>query len=186
MNPFINWRKHIDVHPAADLFPLMSESELRELGEDIKKHGLSNPVTFWRDDDANGKLYLLDGRNRLDAMEKVGIQFFRTLKEIRTPNGKLLSKTLPDKPGLYALKTDPYAFVLSANINRRHLTADQKRELIAKVLKATPEKSNNQIAKDVKVDDKTCRQGPGRSGINFGDSEVGKDCRRRWQGAQAA
>jgi hypothetical protein len=33
-------RDHLPVHPAADLFPLMSEPELRELGEDIKKNGL--------------------------------------------------------------------------------------------------------------------------------------------------
>ena len=39
-------------------------------------------------------------------------------------------------------ETDPYAYVLSANVHRRHLTAEQKRELIAKVLKAQPEKSN--------------------------------------------
>jgi hypothetical protein len=42
---------------------------------------------------------------------------------------------------------DPYAFVISANIRRRHLTAEQKRDLIAKVLKAQPRKSNRQIAK---------------------------------------
>jgi hypothetical protein len=150
-----DWRAHLKVHPAADLFPLMSESELRELGEDIKKHGLSNPVTLWRDDDDGGKLYLLDGRNRLDAMAEVGIQFFSTTKDIRTPNGQTLSKTLPDPPGAYALETDPYAFVVSANITRRHLTAEQKRDLIANVLKATPEKSNRQIASIAKADDKT-------------------------------
>ena len=50
---------------------------------------------------------------------------------------------------------DPYAFVLSANVHRRHLTAEQRRDLIAKVLKADPAKSNRQIAKQVKADDKT-------------------------------
>jgi len=44
---------------------------------------------------------------------------------------------------------------LSANIHRRHLTAEQKRESIAKVLKAQPSKSNRTIAKQAKVDDKT-------------------------------
>jgi hypothetical protein len=33
----------------------------------------------------------------------------------------------------------------------RHLTAEQKRDLIAKLIKATPEKSNRQIAETVKV-----------------------------------
>ena len=45
----------------------------------------------------------------------------------------------------------PYAFVISANIHRRHLTAEQKRELIAKLIKATPEKSDRQIAETVKA-----------------------------------
>jgi hypothetical protein len=32
----MSWRDHIKVHQAADLFPMMSEPGLRELGEDIK------------------------------------------------------------------------------------------------------------------------------------------------------
>ena len=44
---------------------------------------------------------------------------------------------------------------MSANIHRRHLTAEQKSESIAKVLKAQPSKSNRTIAKQAKVDDKT-------------------------------
>ena len=52
-------------------------------------------------------------------------------------------------------KTDPFAYVLSVNVHRRHLTAEQKREIVAKVLKAQPEKSNRTIAKQTKVDDKT-------------------------------
>ena len=50
---------------------------------------------------------------------------------------------------------DPYAYVISANLRRRHLNAEQKRELAAKVLKATPEKSDSQIAKVAHVSDKT-------------------------------
>src|SRR5262249_34731084 len=42
-------------------------------------------------------------------------------------------------------------YVISANIRRRHLTAEQKRDLIAKLIKATPEKSDRQIADTVKA-----------------------------------
>jgi hypothetical protein len=45
----------------------------------------------------------------------------------------------------------PTAYVISANIHRRHLTAEQKRDLIAKLLKAQPEKSDRQIADTVKA-----------------------------------
>jgi hypothetical protein len=50
---------------------------------------------------------------------------------------------------------DPYTYVISANIHRRHLTAEQKRELIAKLLKAKPEASDRQTATAIKVDHKT-------------------------------
>jgi hypothetical protein len=62
---------------------------------------------------------------------------------------------LPDAPGAYALETDPYAFVVSANITRRHLTAEQKRDLIAKLLKRQPETSDRQIGGMIKADNKT-------------------------------
>src|SRR5262249_31153657 len=37
--------------------------------------------------------------------------------------------------------------VISANVHRRHLTAEQKRKLIGKLIAAQPEKSDRQIAK---------------------------------------
>jgi hypothetical protein len=62
-----SWRDVLKVHPAADLFPMMPPDELRALGEDIRKNGLRDWVAL-----LDGKL--LDGRNRLDAMELVGIK----------------------------------------------------------------------------------------------------------------
>src|SRR5215471_11412447 len=46
---------------------------------------------------------------------------------------------------------DPYAYVVSANAHRRHLTREQKRELIEKLLRAQPDKSDRQIAATVKA-----------------------------------
>jgi hypothetical protein len=39
----MSWRDHIKVHPAADLFPMMSDEELKALGERIKKNGMKVP-----------------------------------------------------------------------------------------------------------------------------------------------
>ena len=43
-----SWRDRLKIHPAAELFPLMSADELRELGEDIKKNGLRDRVAVIR------------------------------------------------------------------------------------------------------------------------------------------
>ena len=68
------------IHPACDLFPMMTPDELKALGEDIKRNGMTAPIVWWTEREADiGKTpapeyYLLDGRNRLDAMEMVGIK----------------------------------------------------------------------------------------------------------------
>jgi hypothetical protein len=110
----------------------MSPDELKALGEDIKKNGLLELVVVMVNDDGK-PIFLLDGRNRLDAMELVGKEF--------TFGGV----------AAHANPADPYSFVALANLHRRHLTAEQKRDLIAKLIKATPEKSDRQIAETVKA-----------------------------------
>ena len=49
---------------------------------------------------------------------------------------------------------DPVAYVISKNIKRRHLTSEQKRDAIAKLLALDPEKSNRQIAEAAATDHK--------------------------------
>jgi hypothetical protein len=147
-----SWRDAIKVHPAADLFPLMSESELRELGEDIKANGLRASIVLYKDK-------LLDGRNRLDAMELVGIKFGFMAEQTRPTKNKFFYLHACDGSGILDgdaaiidhFDGDPYNFVLSANLHRRHLTSEQKRELIAAVLKARPGESNRKIAKQTKA-----------------------------------
>ena len=148
-----SWRDVLPIHPAALKMPPYNEAELRELGEDIKKNGLQSPIVLYQEKRNDGLHYsLLDGINRLDAMVLVG-----------------LDVALGRRDGWYALFVDgieyevrvvpeessAVEFVISANIHRRHLTAEQRRDLIAEVLKATPEKSNRQIAEVLKVDHKT-------------------------------
>ncbi|ASY70304.1 hypothetical protein [Sinorhizobium fredii] len=143
------WRDVIKVHPAAGLFPMMSERELRELGEDIKRNGLRLPIHMWAPDKNSADYVLVDGRNRLTAMELVGIR-------VLGKNGINDKQVHPAKIlWYYGEQLDPWEFVVSANIHRRHLTQGQKRDLVAKLLKATPEKSNRQIAATIGVDGKT-------------------------------
>jgi hypothetical protein len=107
-----SWRDVLPVHPAANLFPLMAPDELKALGEDIQKNGLTSPIVFCLADNGKGRL-LIDGRNRLDAMESLG-------RKLVNRYGKL-ALDLMDQRGLEN-NADPYAYVLSANIHRRHLT----------------------------------------------------------------
>jgi hypothetical protein len=135
------WRDHLDVHPAAELFPLLSETDpaaLKELAEDIKQHGQREPASYIKDSDGNR--VLLDGRNRLDALEMLG-------RKIDVNDSRMFEQL--------SSSIDAQAFIISKNIHRRHLTAELKRDLIAKLLKVKPETSNRQIATQVKVDHKT-------------------------------
>jgi hypothetical protein len=158
-----SWRDAMPIHPAANIFPMMSEPELKRWGRDIKKYGLKTRIAIHDSGvDTKGPQYsLLDGRNRLAATEAVGLAPRLELKP-SSPRSKTLLWTLTlegvpedDVPQPLYVDTDPYAFVASANIHRRHLTAKGKREAAAELIKANPEKSNRQIAEQLKVDDKT-------------------------------
>jgi hypothetical protein len=133
----------IPFHPLADLFPLMEDAELDELAADIKRNGLYEKIVLYR-----GKI--LDGRNRYNALAKLGISpdrddktYFKNVIYAHSTGGEITSRGTDDAAAL--------AYVISKNICRRHLTAEQKRDVIAKLLKAAPEKSNRQVAKVVGV-----------------------------------
>ena len=134
-SPAPSWRDVTEIYPAADLFPLMAETDpetLQKLGDDIKANGLRARVVLWPDE--TGKKLLLDGRNRLDAAEFIGVEIIG-----QTPAGSY-ELTAPSLTLDHA--TNPWDYVVSANIHRRHLKPEKKDELIAEILKATPTKSN--------------------------------------------
>jgi hypothetical protein len=149
-----SWRGVIKVHSAAELFPLMGSEELRELGEDIKANGMKMPIILLQQDCG---LSLIDGRNRLDALEVVGCDvpaLFQACLEGK-PRPELWVEYVAEPgvdSGLTDRNADPYAYVISTNLRRRHLTAAQKGELIAVLLKANPERSDRAIAEIAKVD----------------------------------
>ncbi len=95
-----------DAHPVADLFPLMSVDELTGLVEDVRSHGLREPI--WLHPDGR----IIDGRNRYRACLGAGVE-----PTFRTWNGE---GSLID-------------FVLSLNLHRRHLSQSQKAALAVKV-----------------------------------------------------
>lgn len=99
----------MNAHPAADLFPLMGDDELRQLAGDIQEHGQHEAIVMH-----DG--LILDGRNRWLACEGIGIR-------------PLTRQYDPRRDG-----SSPTAFVLSANLHRRHLTASQRAAIVQKVL----------------------------------------------------
>lgn len=109
--------KDVKVHPAAELFPMMGEDEYQQLKADIKENGQNNAVTYW------GNM-LLDGRNRMRACRELNIE----------PIDEELDEELVP---------DPYAWVVSQNLHRRHLT-DQQRSVVAQKL-ATMKRGRNSV-----------------------------------------
>jgi hypothetical protein len=156
-----SWRDLVKVHPAADLFPMMPNAELGELVDDLAKNGLRSPIVFWTPDrDAfldrklvpkKGEIYLLDGRNRLAALAQrldlAAPDGQDSLEEYVTGPERPTRSGYPEYFTILGGGVDPYDYVVSANLRRRHLTGKQKRELIAKLLKANPEKSDRSVAK---------------------------------------
>ena len=139
------WRDVLPVHPAAELFPLMGETELRELAADIEAHGLREPVDIYTDPKTFVQM-ALDGRNRLDALALISRNNFDWQHSPKTAFYRHVGLDDPD--------FDPFAYVISKNIKRRHLTPERKAEVIAKVLALDPTKSNRAIAAELKVDHK--------------------------------
>ena len=114
-----SWRDVLPIHPAAELFPLMSPDELKALGEDIRKNALTSPIALWRASPA-AQLQLLDGRNRLDAIEI--IDKCPAIKDA----SQIEAVIKQGKAILLHESVDPYAYVIGAHILRRHLSAEER------------------------------------------------------------
>ncbi|MCX5278349.1 MULTISPECIES: ParB N-terminal domain-containing protein [Streptomyces] len=95
---------NIELHPTTALFPMLDEEEIQALADDIREHGLDNPVVL----DSTGRV--LDGKNRLRACEIAGVE-----PDYATYDGD-----------------DTRRYVLSANKQRRNLTKGQLAMITAK------------------------------------------------------
>jgi len=125
----------------------MPEPELQALADDIKKNGQTDPIIYIieadpNDLDGDGKV-VIDGRNRLLACKLAGIKpMFENAYDV--------------------CYQDPIAFVLSKNLHRRHLTAEQRAAIVLQA-----EELSGALAKaqaDAKVRDpkvRASREAPG-------------------------
>jgi ParB-like chromosome segregation protein Spo0J len=94
-------------HPAADTFPVLDGIEFEQLIDDIRAHGLLEPIVVH-------ERMILDGRNRQRACELAGVE---PCYEEWVSNGRT-----------------PIEFVVSKNLHRRHLTAAQRAAIAAELL----------------------------------------------------
>jgi|694.fasta_scaffold105894_4 hypothetical protein len=113
-------------HPAADLFPMIEGKAWEEFKEDIRKNGFLESITLYRGQ-------ILDGRNRYRAAIELG---------------KL------DELGVAEFDDDhdfdPFQWVLSQNLHRRHLTESQRASVAAKLVNA--KQGDNRFTVDRSID----------------------------------
>ena len=109
-----------EVHPFAAAFPMMPEDELNSLVEDITVNGLRQPIVV----DADGRV--IDGRNRFAACEQADVA-----------------------PQFVVYDGDPVDYIVSANVERRHLTTGQRAMARAMALTERGNRQNGRWARGV-------------------------------------
>lgn len=97
---------NVRAHELAGYFPLMTSEELEMLADDIRLNGLRDKIELYEGE-------IIDGRNRCKACRKAGVE-----PEFVDVTEKLKGKHLG-------------SYVLSKNLNRRHLPDPDQRKAIA-------------------------------------------------------
>lgn len=110
------------IHPIANLFPMMSQSEFDSLRDDIEKNGLLEPIWLYQDQ-------IIDGRHRYMACMELDVE-----PEFREYDGH-----------------DPVGFTVSLNLARRHLTESQ-RAMVAAELANMPRGGDRPSVSDANFD----------------------------------
>lgn len=96
----------VKYHELSNLFPMFDQGQMLELINDIKNNGLMTPIWTY-----NGEI--IDGRNRYEACIKAGVP--PEYQEFDRPEEELLP------------------FILSLNLQRRHLSQSQKAMIATKL-----------------------------------------------------
>jgi ParB-like chromosome segregation protein Spo0J len=95
-------------HEYSRLFPMLNDECLQQLADDIRVNGLREPIVIDDND------LILDGRNREAACVIAGVE--------------------PVYEPFVGNDEAKLAFIVSANIHRRHLTTSQRANVAAKLL----------------------------------------------------
>lgn len=107
-----------EIHPAAAVWPMLPEPDLRRLADDIAANGLRHPIIL----DGDGRV--VDGRNRLAACAIAGVE-----------------------PKFETYDGDPIALVLSENNERRHMSTGQRAMAVALTLAQNGNRRNGRWAR---------------------------------------
>jgi protein gp37 len=146
------------IHPAADLFPLITGQEFQDLCNSIGNQGLEMPVVLTHDG------FLLDGRNRLRALLATGAtERFQTLGEFYAS----------DYPG----------YVMRLNLHRRHLSSEERKVLYLKLrelrgVREHGQRSGNQYTSEDTSNDVSS---PPRQPVYASEIGVGVATVQRWE-----
>lgn len=109
----------MDIHPLADIFPSMTDEQFEVFKQDIATEGLLDPIVTHEG-------LILDGRHRYRACQELGIE-----PEFREFGGK-----------------DPFRFIVSQNLHRRHLTDSQRAAMAIRIANMTHggDRKSDQVA----------------------------------------
>jgi hypothetical protein len=144
----------LSAHPAADLFPLLSDADLSDLASDIAENGLLEPIVLHEG-------LVLDGRNRFAACEQAGVE--PRFVEWNGDGGT------------------PLRYVLSHNLHRRHLTTSQRAAIAVDVLPMFEEEARKRqgqrtdlLADRPKSDSAIHARDAAADALNVGSRTVGR------------
>ena len=150
------------IHELSTMFPDMPPGDYLRLKDDIRENGLQQPIALWRGE-------IIDGRHRLMACKEAGVE----------PSFYDVEDELGDD-------VDPRQYVLSANIERRMLTASQCAAIVVQVNEwapshrpsskggnvATLPATNKDMAEQAKVSERTIRDAKTAERGGLGDDVV--------------
>jgi len=111
-NPDLKKVPTLDLHAFCEIIPPCTEAQFKELKEDIRKNGLQVPIKTF-------ETKILDGRNRYNVcveLENEGhpVEFKREV--------------------FFGGAKEALAYVISANVKRRHLSASQRALIVVRLV----------------------------------------------------